>query len=73
MKSRLAALQCRAAPNGVGKGLLEDRRAIGNLLARAHVGEVEGHDIDAADGETLRHAGHERMLLSGAGAVRQHE
>ncbi len=53
--------------------LLEHRRPIGDLAALTHVRKVEGHDVDTASREPLRHRRHERMLLSGAGPVREHE
>ena len=55
------------------ESLLEHGRLVGDLAALTHVRKVEGHDIDTASREALRHGGHERVLLACACAMREHE
>src|SRR5688572_25297582 len=59
--------------HGPPKRLLEHRCTIRGLAPLLHIGEVERHHGDAAVGEPFRIAGHERMKLPGAGAVREHK
>ena len=61
------------ADDGAAKRVFEHRRAIGRAALLVHVGKVERHDRDAACGQGARITGHERMKMTGAGAVREHE
>ena len=51
----------------------EDVGAIGHAAMPLGVQEIERHDVDASPGKPARELHHERALLSGSGAVRQHE
>src|SRR5688572_13265284 len=57
----------------VRKCVLERGSLVGNLAALPHVREVKGHDIDAPSDKALRDSCHERMLLSCARAVCEHQ
>ncbi len=46
----------RRRDDDAAERVFEDRRAIGRAAAGFHVGEVEGHDVDAALGERRAHS-----------------
>ena len=72
MKTRvrpLAAARSRVHASTCSKAASSTGARSGHLAPRVHVGEVEGHDVDAAGRDGLGDPDHERVVLAGAGAV----
>ncbi len=66
--------RCSTAPTTARRNASSSTGARSGVLRRClHVGKVERHDRDAARGQAARVVGHERMKMTGAGAVREHE
>src|SRR5437867_13030517 len=59
--------------NRLSKGRLEHRRLVRNAALLRHVREVEGDDVEATLREPPRDRHHERVALTGAGAVGEDE
>src|SRR5262245_55557981 len=57
----------------LAKRLLQHRWTIRRRLLQPLVREIERDDVDAVSRDGPRHTGHERMVLTGASAMRKHK